>query len=87
MAAPAADEHVAPRARTRTITAIAAGIQGDYERTSALLTTSLALSRQLGDQHGIASALNKLGVTPRDLIAVLQAMHGAGYIAAEIEVE
>ena len=35
----------------------------------------------------LVSALNSLGVTPRDLITILQAMHGAGMIAAEIEVQ
>lgn len=35
----------------------------------------------------LVSALNNLGVTPRDLISILQAMHAAGMIAAEIEVQ
>jgi flagellar basal body P-ring protein FlgI len=33
------------------------------------------------------SALNSLGVTPRDLISILQAMHAVGMIAADIEVQ
>ena len=35
----------------------------------------------------LVGALNGLGVTPRDLISILQAMHAAGMIAAEIEVQ
>jgi flagellar P-ring protein precursor FlgI len=35
----------------------------------------------------LVRALNKLGVTPRDLISILQGMHAAGMIAAEIEVQ
>jgi flagellar P-ring protein precursor FlgI len=35
----------------------------------------------------LVKALNALGVTPRDLIAILQTMHTAGYISAEIKVE
>jgi flagellar P-ring protein precursor FlgI len=35
----------------------------------------------------LVRALNKLGVTPRDLISILQGMHAAGMIAAEIQVQ
>lgn len=35
----------------------------------------------------LVKALNALGVTPRDLISILQAMHAAGHIAAEIDVQ
>ncbi|HZO90476.1 MAG TPA: flagellar basal body P-ring protein FlgI [Chthonomonadaceae bacterium] len=35
----------------------------------------------------LVRALNTLGVTPRDLISILQGMHSAGMIAAEIEVQ
>jgi flagellar P-ring protein precursor FlgI len=35
----------------------------------------------------LVGALNGLGVTPRDLISILQAMHAAGMISAEIEVQ
>ena len=35
----------------------------------------------------LVRALNTLGVTPRDLISILQGMHAAGMIAAEIEVQ
>ena len=35
----------------------------------------------------LVRALNRLGVTPRDLISILQGMHAAGMIAAEIEVQ
>jgi flagellar P-ring protein precursor FlgI len=34
----------------------------------------------------VAAALNTLGVKPRDLIAILQALHAAGALRAEIEV-
>lgn len=33
----------------------------------------------------VVSALNKMGVTPRDLIVILEAMHAAGGLVAEIE--
>jgi len=33
----------------------------------------------------VVSALNRMGVTPRDLIVILQAMHAAGGLVAEIE--
>jgi flagellar P-ring protein precursor FlgI len=33
----------------------------------------------------LVRALNALGVTPRDLISILQAMHRAGMVNAEIE--
>ncbi len=35
----------------------------------------------------VVKSLNALGVTPRDLIAILQAMHEAGALHAEIEVQ
>jgi flagellar P-ring protein precursor FlgI len=35
----------------------------------------------------VVKSLNALGVTPRDLIAILQAMREAGALHAEIEVE
>ena len=35
----------------------------------------------------LVGALNSLGVTPRDLISILQAMHAVGMIAADIEVQ
>jgi flagellar P-ring protein precursor FlgI len=34
----------------------------------------------------VVGALNQLGVTPRDLISILQAIHGAGAMDAELEV-
>ena len=33
----------------------------------------------------VVSALNRMGVTPRDLIVILQAMHTAGGLVAEIQ--
>ncbi|HLK57572.1 MAG TPA: flagellar basal body P-ring protein FlgI [Chthonomonadaceae bacterium] len=35
----------------------------------------------------LVHALNTLGVTPRDLIAILQAMHAAGMISSDIEIQ
>jgi flagellar P-ring protein FlgI len=35
----------------------------------------------------LVQALNALGVTPRDLISILQTMRGGGYISAEIEIQ
>lgn len=35
----------------------------------------------------LVNALNALGVSPRDLISILQAMRAAGYIAADLEVQ
>jgi flagellar P-ring protein precursor FlgI len=35
----------------------------------------------------VVKALNALGVTPRDLISILQAMKDAGALNAEIEVQ
>ena len=40
-------------------------------------------SAQLAD---VVRALNKLGATPQDLLAILQAMKAAGALKAEIEV-
>jgi flagellar P-ring protein precursor FlgI len=34
----------------------------------------------------VVSALNAIGVTPRDLIAILQAMKAAGALQAELEI-
>jgi flagellar P-ring protein precursor FlgI len=35
----------------------------------------------------VVRALNTLGVTPRDLIAILQAMKAAGALGAELEIQ
>jgi len=35
----------------------------------------------------VVKSLNLLGVTPRDLIAILQAMKDAGALNADVEVE
>ena len=40
-------------------------------------------SAQLSD---VVRALNALGATPQDLVAILQAMHAAGSLKAELEV-
>jgi flagellar P-ring protein precursor FlgI len=34
----------------------------------------------------VVNALNAIGVTPRDLIAILQAMKAAGALQAELEI-
>ena len=42
--------------------------------------------REFADRVGeVVGALNKMGVSPRDLIVILQAMHAAGGLQAEIE--
>jgi flagellar P-ring protein precursor FlgI len=35
----------------------------------------------------VVAALNALGATPRDLVAILQALHTAGAIEGELELE
>ena len=35
----------------------------------------------------VVAALNALGATPRDLVAILQALHAAGAIEGEIELQ
>ena len=47
----------------------------------------LAPIRATTTVDGLVRALNALGVTPRDLISILQSMHEAGMISAEIEVQ
>ncbi len=48
---------------------------------------SLALLHANPTVDDLVKALNKLGVTPRDLISILQAMHEAGDISAQIEIQ
>ena len=54
----------APPTKARARVAFAAGVlaggQGDYASSKALLEESLAISRRLEDQHGIAVSLNAL---------------------------
>jgi len=50
-------------------------------------TAKLAAVPATTSVEDLVQALNRLGVTPRDLIAILQSMHAAGGIAAEIEVQ
>jgi flagellar P-ring protein precursor FlgI len=45
---------------------------------------ALAAGASLGD---VVKALNALGVTPRDLVAILQALKAAGALEAELEVQ
>ena len=39
------------------------------------------------DLSAVVEALNRLGASPRDLISILQALHSAGALQAEIEVQ
>lgn len=57
-------------ARTRAEALRGAGLltwdQGEYATARSLLEESLALSRQAGDQEGIANSLNNLGLVAQD---------------------
>ena len=52
----------AARATVLNGAGVLADCQGDYDRAAALHEESLAISRAIGDQHGVAWALNNLGV-------------------------
>jgi predicted ATPase/DNA-binding CsgD family transcriptional regulator len=58
-----ADTWIDPSVRAKALSAAAqlAFIQSDYERTEVLCEESLPLYRELGDQHGIAYSLYRLG--------------------------
>jgi len=57
------------------------------ERKVAATEQKAALAEVSGATLGeIVRALNALGVTPRDLIGILQALHAAGALRAELEV-
>jgi flagellar P-ring protein precursor FlgI len=47
----------------------------------------LAVIPQTTTVDQLVHALNALGVTPRDLIAILQGMRAAGMIQAEIDIQ
>ncbi|MEM7608745.1 MAG: flagellar basal body P-ring protein FlgI, partial [Myxococcota bacterium] len=52
----------------------------NHEGTVALVPSSANLT-------DVVAALNALGASPRDLIAIFQALHAAGALRAEIEVQ
>jgi len=56
------------------------------ERNHAISCGGIGAIHQLVNQVGLVKALNLLGVGPRDLIAVLQAMKASGAIDADLEV-
>lgn len=62
---------------------------GNPEQLSVRITESDAKLVELQSANTLASlvrALNQVGTTPRDLISILQALHAAGALSAEIEV-
>jgi predicted ATPase len=56
----------AARARALNGAGALAQCQGEYEAARALYEESLAIRRELGDQHGIADSLNNLGILASD---------------------
>jgi predicted ATPase/DNA-binding CsgD family transcriptional regulator/DNA-binding XRE family transcriptional regulator len=60
-----ADSFEQQRARALTGAGVLAHYQGHYARAAALCGQSLALSRQLGDQAGVAGALHGLALVAR----------------------
>jgi predicted ATPase/DNA-binding SARP family transcriptional activator len=67
--APATDthgeSHRSARAKALNAEGVLANVQGDYSAARALSEESLAITRELGDRHGIASSLNILGIVAR----------------------
>lgn len=64
--------------------------------TVAAPSTQVEMEEEVGDLHHLAAAaslsdvvaaMNALGATPRDLITIFQALHSAGALDAEIEVQ
>ena len=70
----------APMSRGRTVTAprTQVGVQEDGKK--------LAVVRDGVSLQQLVDGLNALGIGPRDLIAILQAIKAAGAIQADIEV-
>lgn len=66
------------RGRTVTVPRTQIGVQEDGKK--------LALVREGVSLHQLVDGLNALGIGPRDLIAILQAIKAAGAIQADIEV-
>jgi len=66
------------RGRTRTVPRTQVGVQEEGRRL-ALMSEGVSLQQ-------VVDGLNALGIGPRDLIAILQAIKAAGAIQADIEV-
>jgi flagellar P-ring protein precursor FlgI len=66
------------RGRTRTVPRTSVGVQEDGKK--------FAVVREGVSLQQLVDGLNALGIGPRDLIAILQAIKAAGAIQAEIEV-
>ena len=66
------------RGRTRTVPRTQVGVQEDGKR--------LALVQEGVSLQQVVDGLNALGIGPRDMIAILQAIKAAGAIQADIEV-
>lgn len=65
--------------------------RGRTERVQNTDVTAIEDEARLSIVQGVSigelvRALNAIGVTPRDLIAILQAIHAAGALSAEIEI-
>jgi len=70
----------APLSQGQTVVAEKADIQLKQEGGNLILTEA---GTKLAD---VVKALNALGATPQDLVAILQAMKAAGALRAELEV-
>jgi len=64
---PAASAPANPRLRALFAAGVLASVQGDFVSAETLILESLAIARELGDNHSIAVALNALAVNARDL--------------------
>lgn len=71
----------APFSRGETTTASASQVSVEEERGRQLITLKSGASLS-----SLVSGLNALGVTPRDMISILQAIKAAGALQADIEV-
>jgi flagellar P-ring protein precursor FlgI len=68
----------APQGETVVVPDTALSVQEGAERSLAVLNPGVSLGE-------LVAALNALGVTPQDLIAILQAIRAAGALQADIE--
>ena len=75
------EQSVQPQAFTEGTTATQQNTKVDVKEGSS----GLAMVKSGPTLGQVVSALNALGVTTRDLIAILQAMRAAGALDAEIE--
>ncbi len=64
---PAVSAPSKPRLRALFAAGILASVQGDFVSADTLVLESLAIARQVGDNHSIAVALNALAVNARDV--------------------